>query len=119
MSEILEQWDREMTAKKKPSEWAEECKQNRSVCSPGLLLLLDRIAELESAQTPRPMSEAPKDGTEILGTTSSTGCDRIYYVMWWLDTADGWVGHHRDYWCPDGWLPLPVGQEEKSTDGTR
>lgn len=67
-----------------------------------------QVKELQSAQKPRPMSDAPRD-RPILGTVKHSGCSRVYSVVWWSERNDGWWGQNDDYWTPDGWLPLPGG----------
>ena len=88
---------------------------------PHLIRLLDRleaaearVAELEAAQQPRPMAEAPQDGTHILIKCEfgwSVGHRRPRQPTVWYLT--GW---HATEWRDDlclGWLPLPDREEGK------
>lgn len=69
--------------------WSEHAKKART-----------RVAELEAAQEPRPMSEAPRDGTAI-------------YVVERLSLSE-----ECDVDLYDGWLPSPpVEGEEGEDDG--
>lgn len=55
-----------------------------------------RIGELEAAQKPRPMADAPRDGSPLIVMRESS---------WWGRMADG-----VDVWScgrTTGWLPLP------------
>ncbi len=52
----------------------------------------------------RPMSEAPKDGTRILGFWRNGEC----IVVWWNADADGWWSDAGDYADVVGWTPCPV-----------
>ena len=69
-----------------------------------------RIAELEAAiarlTTPRPIAEAPKDGTGVLAWTASVG----WAVLRHLDSYGGWVlaSHPTGTYNPTHFLPLPV-----------
>ena len=69
--------------------------------------LRSQVEELKAAQTPRPMSEAPRTGRILLATEiqyegQGRGC--------WEDND----GTPVDVDIADGWLPLPMDQGERS-----
>lgn len=60
-----------------------------------------RVKELELSQHPRPISEAPQDGTEVLAWVPHLG----WAALSWSHVSDCWVGHTREY--PTHWVYLP------------
>lgn len=64
-----------------------------------------RIAELEASQAWRPMSEAPRDRTEVLLATvgGEIHIGLCHGSGWW--SADDLIGHREDM---AGWMPLPA-----------
>ncbi len=79
-----------------------------------VLRILDHVEELESAQRPRPMDEAPKDGTELWGIVPLKWCEANSLDL----GVDIWVSRDGCGWDEDpdedgtekrfiGWLPLP------------
>ena len=68
-----------------------------------------RAALSDSPSPWRPISDVPKDGTEILGWY---GSDEIYVVFWSQTT--GWVDalECREMMAPEKWQPLPSPPKE-------
>jgi hypothetical protein len=82
---------------------------------PGVQPNLQNVVQHLPAPQWRPISEAPKDGTNILGSSGG----KIPFVMAWDDGEEIWVTFncHYEYtvakyggkpWTPTHWMPLPA-----------
>lgn len=83
-----------------------ERKEDRARAMARIAELESALATLRAAQTPRPIAEAPKDGTWVLAWTASVG----WAVLRHLDSYGGWVlaSHPTGTYNPTHFLPLPV-----------
>lgn len=82
-----------------------------------LLAIIDEMKQERAMSEWRPISEAPKDGTEIEGWCPDIGVR----VLEWRDNAEGyWVragGDYNDDWryYPTHYRPLPAGPAQAET----
>lgn len=91
---------------------------------------LDEIAAERRGLTWRPIAEAPRDGTPIIGTRlrARYSDERFLAIVWWQAEFDGWIAgaremrmhngyafedgstrrlHSPDIRQPDHWVPMP------------
>lgn len=73
----------------------------------------DRIEALEAAQRPRPMGEAPTDGSEVLAWCQHLGWE----VLAWSNVSDCWTGHTKEW--PTHWVYLPEAVDDTYSRGAR
>lgn len=82
-----------------------ESKEDRARAMARIAELESELATLRAAQTPRPIEEAPKDGTEVLAAVLHG-----WRVLQYLASYDGWVlaANPSGTYSPTHFLPLPV-----------
>jgi len=74
--------------------------------------LQSRVAELEAAQTPRPIEDAPRDGTMILAYRKSLKTWGVAYMDGHMWNVSPYGGEWLDDDAFSGWLPLPPATTE-------
>ena len=74
--------------------------------------LQSRVAELEAAQTPRRIEDAPRDGTMILAYRKSLKTWGVAYMDGHMWNVSPYGGEWLDDDAFSGWLPLPPATTE-------
>ncbi len=85
-----------------------------------VLVLIQRVKELEAALEWRTMETAPKDGEHVLLFDGESGVGEAAFHPdedgWWWAGTDPTDFHDGRVWSPAKWQPLPPPPKEQ-TDG--